>query len=68
MSQFFLDPDARFARVATDEQMRRLLAVRQRPHEGRPEPSDCRAIERIRSGDAAHTVSAEEPRDGQGVT
>ena len=48
MRELGLDPCARFARVAADEQRGgRLRAVRQRAHERRAEPPDRRRIERI---------------------
>ena len=55
-----LDPGARLARVAADEQMRRPGAVRQRAHERRAEPPDGGSIEWVLAGRPADAVGSEQ--------
>ena len=56
-----LDPAARLARVAADEQLRRRGTVRQRPHQRGAEPAHRRRIERRLARDTADAVGAEHP-------
>ena len=68
--QLALDPRARFARVAADQQpgpfrgIRPLAARRHRAHERCAQPPDGRRIERVTAGDAADAVGAEQLRNG----
>jgi hypothetical protein len=69
MSQLAFDPDARLARITADQQSRRRRSAteRQGAHEGGPDSTNRRWVERIRASNAANTVGAEQPRNVDGA-
>jgi hypothetical protein len=62
MREFGFDPLARFTRVASDEQARRAGRGGQGANQSRSQTPHGRPIQRVTPGDAAHTISAEQPR------
>ena len=62
VGQLGLDPRARFARVAADQEPRQLGRMRQRPNQCRSQPADSGGIERRLAGDAADAVGSKKSR------
>ena len=61
MCQFALDPDARLARVAANQQPRRAVERSEHAHHRGAKPADGGRVERVVSGAATDAVSAEQP-------